>query len=189
MASNTKETKKNVTGLDQATNRKAAEYDLAAALLKAAGYKTSDDNITEVNIERNGEFLFALHIHPLSDDDINQANKKATKYAPHPQGKRYGKIEVGFDKALSKSWLIYLATTDEDKQQIWGNPALKAIGVMQPVDAIDKLLLAGDKNKLLNEIATISNIDDDDFADDEDENEDENEDEVEEEMDPETFQS
>lgn len=184
MASNTKETKKNVTGLDQAIDRKAAEYDLAASLLKAAGFKTSEENITEVNITRNGEFLFALHIHPLSDDDIAQANKKATKYAPHPQGKRYGKIQVGFDKSLSKSWLIYLATTDEDKQLIWGNPALKAVGVMQPVDAIDKMLLAGDKNKLLNEIATISNIDDDDFADDEDEDENE----VEEEMDPETFQ-
>lgn len=186
MASNTKDTKKNVTGLDQAIDRKAAEYDLTAALLKAAAFKTSEENITEVNITRNGEFLFPLHIHPLSDEDIDLANKKATKYAPHPQGKRYGKIQVGFNKPLSKSWLIYLATTEEDQQLIWGNPALKAIGVMQPVDAIDKLLMSGDKNKLLNEIATISNIDDDDFADDEDENEDENE--GVEEMDPETFQ-
>ena len=46
---------------------------------------------------------------------------------------------------------------------------------MQPVDAIDKLLTAGDKLKLLNEISEISGLDDDD--------------EGEEEMDSETFQS
>lgn len=181
MASNTKETKKNVTGLDQAIDRKGAEYDLAAALLKAAAFKTADDNITEIKIERNGEFLFALHVHPLSDDDINQASKKAAKYRDNPQGKRYGKIQVGFDKSLAKSWLIYLATTEEDQRQIWGNPALKTLGVMQPVDAIDKLLTAGDKNKLLDEISNISGLDNDDFDD-------EDEDEVEEGMDPETFQ-
>lgn len=167
---------KNVTGLEQATDRKAAEYDLAASLLKAAAFKTADDNITEIKIERNGEFLFALHVHPISDEDIALANKKAAKFKDNPQGKKYGKIQVDFDKSLYKSWLIYLATTDEDKQQIWGNPALKAIGVMQPVDAIDKLLTAGDKLKLLNEVSEISGLDDDD-------------DEGEEEMNAETFQS
>lgn len=175
MASNTKETKKNVTGLDQATDRKAAEYDLAASLLKAAAFKTNDDNITEIKIERNGEFLFALHIHPLSDEDIALANKKAAKFKDNPQGKKYGKIQVDFDKAAYKSWLIYLATTPEDQAQIWGNPALKTIGVMEPWQAIDALLTAGDKLKLLNEVSEISGLDDDD-------------DEGEEEMDAETFQ-
>ena len=172
---------KNVTGLDQATDRKAAEYDLAASLLKAAAFKTSDDNITEISITRNGEFLFKLHIHPISDEDVAQATKKATKYKDNPQGKKYGKIEVGFDKALYKSWLIYLATTEEDQALIWGNPALKSIGVMQPVDAIDKLLVIGDKNMLLDEVTKISGLDEDD--DDEDEGG------KKEKMDPETFQS
>lgn len=176
----TNNTEKNVTGLDQATNRKAAEYNLAEALLKAAQFKTDDDNITEISIERNGEFLFALHIHPISDDDIDQANKKATKWKDHPQGKKYGKIQVGYDKARYKSWLIYLATTPEDQEKIWGNPVLKSIGVMQPVDAIDMLLMAGDKLKLLDEISDISGMD---FDDDDDEGE------GKEQMDEETFQS
>lgn len=166
----------NVTGLDQATDRKAAEYDLAAALLKAAAYKTADDNITEVEIKRNGEFLFALHIHPVSDEDIAQANKKATKFRDNPQGKKYGKIQVGFDRATYRSWLIYLATTPEDQAKIWGNPALKSYGVMEPWQAIDVLLTSGDKLKLLNEVSKISGMDDDDN-------------EGEEEMDAETFQS
>lgn len=175
--------KKNVTGLDQATNRKAAEYNLAEALLKAATFKTDTDNITEISIERNSKFLFALHVHPISDDDVTQANKKATKWKDNPQGKKYGKIQVGFDKALYKSWLIYLATTPEDQAQIWGNPALKSIGVMQPVDAIDVLLTAGDKLKLLDEISEISGLGDDGYDDDDDEGE------GKEQMDEETFQS
>lgn len=174
--------KKNVTGLDQAIDRKAAEYDLAAALLKAAGFKTDDDNITEISITRNGEFLFKLHIHPISDEDVSQATKKATKYKDNPQGKKYGKIEVGFDKALYKSWLIYLATTEEDQALIWGNPALKSIGVMQPVDAIDKLLVIGDKNMLLDEVTKISGLEDDEGDDDDEGGKKEK-------MDPETFQS
>lgn len=180
MATTTSTKNKNMTGLDQATDRKAAEYDLAASLLKAAAFKTADDNITEIKIERNGEFLFALHIHPLSDEDIALANKKAAKFKDNPQGKKYGKIQVGFDKAANKSWLIYLATTPEDQAQIWGNPALKPLGVMEPWQAIDMLLTAGDKLKLLNEISEISGLDDDD---------DDDEGEGEEEMDAETFQS
>ena len=169
--------KKNVTGLDQATDRKAAEYDLAASLLKAAAFKTDDDNITEINIERNGEFLFSLHIHPVSDEDITLANKKATKYKDNPQGKKYGKIQVGFDRATYRSWLIYLATTKEDQEKIWGNPALKPLGVMEPWQAVDVLLTAGDKLKLLDEVSDISGMDyDDDDGDGE------------EEMDAETFQ-
>lgn len=174
-------TDKNVTGLDQATDRKAAEYNLAEALLKAAQFKTDDDNITEIKIERNGEFLFALHVHPISDEDIALANKRAAIMRDNPQGKKYGKIQIGFDKALYKSWLIYLATTEEDQKLIWGNPALKPLGVMQPVDAIDKLLTAGDKLKLLNEVSEISGLDDDDDDDDEGEGK--------EQMDEETFQS
>lgn len=174
----TNETKKNVTGLDQATDRKAAEYDLAEALLKAAAFKTADENITEVEIKRNGEVLFALHIHPVSDEDIALANKKATKFKDNPQGKKYGKIQVGFDKAANKSWLIYLATTEEDQAKIWGNPALKSLGVMEPWQAVDVLLTAGDKLKLLNEISEISGLGDDD-----------DEGEGEENMDAETFQS
>lgn len=180
MATNKKETK-NVTGLADATDRKAAEYNLAEALLKAAAFKTDDDNITEIEIERNGEFLFALHIHPISDEDITLANKKATKFKDHPQGKKYGKIQVGFDKAVYKSWLIYLATTPADQALIWGNPALKPLGVMEPWQAIDILLTAGDKLKLLDEVSEISGLDDDDDDDDEGEGK--------EEMDAETFQS
>ncbi len=180
MAINKNETEK-VTGLDMATDRKAAEYDLVKALFEAADFKTADDNIVEIEIVRNGKFLFSLHLHPISDEDVALANKRAAIMRDNPQGKKYGKIQVGFDKAAYKSWLIYLATTPEDQELIWGNPALKSkLGIFQPWESIDKLLTMGDKNKLLEKITEISGLDDDD--DDED-------DENKEKMDSETFQS
>ena len=60
------ETEKSITGLDQATNRKEAEYDLVKSLLEAAEFKTADENITEVEIKRGGKFYFAVRVHPIS---------------------------------------------------------------------------------------------------------------------------
>lgn len=165
----------NVTGLAQATNRKEAEYDLVKSLFMAANYKKASEEIVEIDIVRGGQFMFTLHLHPIGDDDVALATKKSTQYRDHPQGKKYGKIEVGRDKAAYKSWLIYLATTEEDQQQIWGNRELMShFGLMQPWESIDLMLTLGDKTKLLDKITEISGLDDDD--DDEDE------------MDEETFQ-
>lgn len=170
----TKKENENVLGLDQSTNRKGAEYDLVKSLFMAANYKKDNENITEIDITRNGAYLFTLHLHPIGDDDVDLATKKSTKYKDHPQGKKYGKIEVGRDKAAYKSWLIYLATTEEDQEKIWGNRELmSAFKIYEPWQTIDLMLTVGDKIKLIDEITNISGLDDDD--DDE-------------EMDEETFQ-
>lgn len=153
----------NVTGLNNATDRAGAEYDLVKALFEAAAYKTAEDNIVPIDITRNGKFLFTLHIHPISDEDVAFANKQAAKMGKNPNGKHLPKIQVDFDKAAYKSWLIYLATTKEDQEKIWGNPELKArLGIYQNWETIDKLLTMGDKNKLLEKITDISGLNDDD---------------------------
>ena len=59
---NTENERENITGLDTASDRKAAEYDLVSSLLKAAEFKTADESITEVKVTRNGEYLFSVHI-------------------------------------------------------------------------------------------------------------------------------
>ena len=58
--------------------------------------------------------------------------------------------------------MIYLATTEEDQQKIWGNPAImQKYGLMQPVESIDILLTLGEKQRLLDVVTDISGMDDD----------------------------
>lgn len=163
----TKETEnKNVTGLDTATNRKETEYDLVSSLLAAADFKVSDDNITEAEIRRNGEYLFSVHMHPISEPDARLARKKSTTYMTNPNGKKLPPIEKDFDTAKFNAWLIYLATTEEDQQKIWGNQQImQKYNCMQPVETIDILLTLGEKRKLADLVTDISGLDDDEDED------------------------
>ena len=170
MAEKTTTERENITGLDQAENRKEAEYDLVTSLLEAAEFKTSDDNITEAEIKRNGKFLFSVKLHPISERDTRMARKKASTYMPNPNNKKLPKIVKEQDEVLFKSWLIYLATTEEDQQRVWGNRALMdAKGLMEPVESIDILLTAGEKDKMFDLVGKISGFEDDDVADGDDE--------------------
>lgn len=161
-----KEEKVNVTGLDQAENRKEAEYDLVRSLLEAAEFKTSDDNIYETSIKRNGKFLFKVRLHPISETDSRLARKKASTYMPNPNNKKLPMIVKEQNEVLFKSWIIYLATTEEDQQQIWGNPQLmQKHGLNLPVESIDLLLTAGEKDKVFDLVGKISGFEDDDTTD------------------------
>lgn len=172
---NKKEETQNVTGLDTAVDRKEAEYDLVTALLEAADYKNSEDEITEVTIARNGKFLFKVRIHPISDSDVKKAQKEAGVYKPNPTNKKLGRVKIDQDNAKLASWLIYLATTEEDQEKIWGNKqVMSKYGLMENWECIDTLLKKGEKDNLLEQVFDISDMNDDD--DDE------------EKMDEETFQ-
>lgn len=158
--------KKSVTGLDTAPDRKEAEYDLVTALLEAADYKNSDDEITAVEISRRGKFLFTVHIHPISDTDVKHAQKMAGVYKPNPTNKKLGKVKVDQDNAKLASWLIYLATTDEDQEKIWGNKqVMSKHGLMENWECVDILLKKGEKDELLEQVFKISDMDDDDDED------------------------
>ena len=173
MATEKNETK-NVTGLDTAIDRKEAEYDLVKSLLAAADYKNDDDEITEVEIRRRGVFMFAVHIHPISDADVKYAQKKAGVYKPNPAGKKLGQIKVDQDNAKLASWLIYLATTEDDQEKIWGNrQVMSTYGLMENWESVDTLLKKGEKDALLEQVFEISGMNDDE----------------EEKVDEETFQS
>lgn len=168
MAEKKETEKKDVTGLDTAANRKEAEYDLVQALLESAEYKTSEDEVTEVEIKRSGKYLFTVHLHPISEPDARTARKKATQYMPNPNGKKLPPIEKDLDTAKFNAWLIYLATTEEDQQQIWGNKeVMKKYGLAQPVETIDTLLTLGEKRKLADLVTDISGMNDDEDTVDE----------------------
>lgn len=147
-------------GLETAIDRKGAEYDLVKALLEAADFRSADTSITEVEIRRGGKYLFSVHVHPLGDDEVRQARKHATTYGRDPRGAKYPQIEKEFNPNLFNSWMIYLATTEDDQTKIWGNSAVRQkCGLLQNVDSVDALLRFGEKAMLLDKISEISGLD------------------------------
>lgn len=153
--------KKLVTGLELADNRKEAEYDLVKSLLSAMDYKEDEQNIVEVEIRRNGVYYFTVQLHPISDDDIRFARKKSNIYMANPNGKKLPKIVKDSDETKLKSWIIYLATTEEDQQKLWGNKAvMDKASLMENYESIGVLLTAGEKNALFNKVCEISGLDD-----------------------------
>lgn len=168
---NTENEIKSVTGLDKASNRKEAEYDLLTALLDAADYKNTE--ITEVEMRRGGKYLFTVHLHPLNEEDSAFARKKATTYMPNPNNRKMPPIEKEFSSSKFNSWLIYLATVEADQEKIWGNAAfMQKHGLTLPVESIDKLLTYGEKQDLVETVSKISGLFDDEFDSSNEEDED-----------------
>lgn len=140
------------TGIPE--NVEEQEYNLLESLLMAA-----EDNsaLKAIRIERNGVYRFTVHVHAVSERDKEEAQRKATKYMPNPAGKHLPPVKKDDDKALYRSWLIYLATSDEDKKLIWGQKAFKdKYNLMQDAETIDYILNAGEKDALLDVIAELS---------------------------------
>ena len=130
------------------------EYNLLESLLLAA-----DDNyaLTPIRIERNGVYRFTVHVHAVTEKDREIAHRAATKYMTNPAGKHLPPIEKGTDKALYRSWLIYLATSDEDKKKIWGQKAVKdKYNLMQDAETIDYILKSGEKDALIGVLEELS---------------------------------
>lgn len=149
-----------VTGLENASDPKAAEYDLVTALLEAASFREDQDLITAVNISRGGKFLFTVHIRPLGDVETKAARKKARKLMPNPTNRKLPPIEKEFDNSLFNSLIIYHATTEEDKQKIWGNKAIMdKFSLVEPYESIDCLLTVGEKTALADKVVEISGMD------------------------------
>ena len=108
-------------------------------------------------------------MHPVSEEDVRVARKKATTHMRDPRGAKYPQIEKDFNPCLFNSWLIYLATIPEDQQKIWGNKSVKdKFGLMENVESIDVLLLLGEKTALSDKIIEISGLDDEEQFDAED---------------------
>lgn len=150
-----------VTGLENASDVKEAEYDLVASLLEAANYREDEGLITTVEIKRNGKFLFEVSIRPLGDEEVKVARKKATTYMPNPTNRKLPKIEKEFNTGLFNSLIIYAATTEEDKAKIWGNKAIMdKFNLVEAHEAVNVLLTVGEKTALADKVVEISGMDD-----------------------------
>lgn len=154
-----------VTGLGDipAKEYKDAEYDLVTSLLEAADFKNSEDAILKVNICRGGKFYFSVRIRPISDEEVSRCRREAGIYKANPTNKKLGKVRVDTDSSKFSSWLIYTATIEEDQQNIWNNQVImQKFNLMQPWESIDKLLMAGEKDDLLDKVFKLSALKDED---------------------------
>jgi len=131
------------------------ENDILKGLLAAANFKTEEDNIHPVDIARNGVVLFRFSIRPLSEEEYQTCKEKNTRYV---RNKQLGiKFPEETDSVRYRSALIYQATIDEDKARIWDNrEAWRALNVLNGIDMVDKTLLAGEKDAVLEIIDKIS---------------------------------
>ena len=74
------------------------------------------------------------------------------------------KVESDRDPVVYESYLIYLATVEEDKKKYWDNQKLKdKFDVMQGYELVDKVLLPGEKDAVIDQINILSgyNLDED----------------------------
>lgn len=131
------------------------ENDILKGLLAAAAFKTEEENTHPVEITRNGVVLFTFRVRPLSEEEYYQCKEKNTKYV---RNKQLGiKFPEHTDGTRYRSALIYQATIDEDRERVWNNgDAWKALNVLNGIDLVDKILLAGEKDEVLEIIDKIS---------------------------------
>lgn len=141
---------------EQIADARENETALLDGLLAAADFKTSEECIKNVVISRNGKDLFSFHIHPLSEEDYNSCRKKFTKFV---KSKVQGGIRVPEEvNAVNyRAELIFQATTPEDQVKVWCNKALwKKLDLVTGYEAVNALLMAGEKEAVLSLIDQIS---------------------------------
>lgn len=131
------------------------EDDILKGLLAAANFKTEEDNIHPVDVARNGVVLFSFRVRPLTEEEYQNCKEKNTKYV---RNKQLGiKFPENTDSVRYRSALIYQATIEEDRAKVWDNKeAWRRLNILNGIDLVDKTLLAGEKDAVLEVIDKIS---------------------------------
>ena len=130
------------------------EGDLLGGLLAAAGYR--EQEIYTINIIRNGVKFFSFRVHPLSEEEILACVRRHTKYG---RNRRLGTREQqDFKRAEYRCDIIYTATVPEDQKAVWGdnNGLWRKLDVLNGPQAIEKILKAGEKDRVCDKIEEIS---------------------------------
>lgn len=142
---------------------RANEEDFIQGLIDAAGFAVEETQ--RIEIIRDGRLYFAFNIRPLGSEEYEKCRKKHTKYV---RNKNLGmKMPEDTDKVKYQSALIYEATVEEDRSNLWNNKkvwsALKDKGflVANGLDVIENSLKAGEKDKILEAIDKLSGYDGD----------------------------
>lgn len=134
------------------------EEELIEGAFLASKFQENEEFNRKIQVRRNSEkVLFEFTIRPLREEEIQECRKMVTKYKPDPRGKQFPKIEVDVDLIKLRSNKILKATVDTGNGIIWDNKKLKdRLGVLQAVDVVDLVLLAGEKDKICDMVDEIS---------------------------------
>ncbi|MFA9457432.1 hypothetical protein ACERJO_11775 [Halalkalibacter sp. AB-rgal2] len=141
----------------------ATEETFLRGLLDAA--EDQKQNVVKIEIARNGKVYFSFDIHALTEQEYMKAQNDATKFK---KARNLGGVKVAEEtnQAKFRSLLIYRATTKEDQGKLWNNKeAWDQLNVLNGVDLIDKVLLAGEKKAIIDKIDEISGYKDDEDED------------------------
>ena len=148
--------------------QRGKEEDIVTALLEAAEFRSDEDLVTPIELKRNGKLLFTFRVRPVSDEELNYVRKQTRKMYKNPAGKKYPPIEGSIDLAKFNSRLIYVATVEEDRERIWGQRAvMDRYDLVEPWETVGIVLTAGEKNRITDVILTISGMNEDADADEE----------------------
>lgn len=113
-------------------------------------------------VKRRGKELFSFRVRGLTAEERERCRDDATKMV---KNKRLGGIAIpaDFDSAKFGSLLIVTATHPEDKKFLWDNKELmQKANVLAPWQLVDKVLLSGEKDRIIELIEHLSGAEDDD---------------------------
>lgn len=109
--------------------------------------------------------LFSFFVRPLTEEELKDCRRKATKRRPDPRGRQFGMIELETDYFRVKSYKIIAATVDKGQGILWKNKKLKdSLNLIDDVDVVETVLMAGEKNRISDIIDEISGYGEDDFT-------------------------
>ena len=141
-----------LTREEQSQALRTYEGDILGGLLAAASFR---DEAKTVEIARNGIVLFKFRIRPLSEGEYNRCKEKYTTYK---RNKQFGvRIPDKTDTISYRSALIYESTVEEDREKLWDNrEAWRKLDVLSGVELVGRVLMAGEKDAVLDLIDKIS---------------------------------
>ena len=139
---------------------RANEEDFIAGLIAAADFASDEEETQRIEIVRNGKLAFAFYIRPLGSEEYDKCRKKFTKYV---RNKQLGiKMPEDTDRIKYQSAIIHKATIAEDREKLWDNKKVwqalesKGFQIMSGLDVIEYTLKAGEKDRIIDAIDTLS---------------------------------
>lgn len=152
---------------EESTNQlKLAEEDFLQGLIDAACYADDENQTKVIEIIRPGKkkgekrVMFRFSVKPLSEREYNECKKKHTKYV---RNRSLGvKMPEDTDNVKYRAAIIYKATIPEDRKKLWDNKAAwealrdKGMQILSGLDMVEYCLLAGEKDRVIDVIDSIS---------------------------------